>query len=374
MQRVEWDGMFFDGVLLSAKPVKVLVLPEGLEVWTGTGEIAGIWPYAQLRQTQGFYTGQVIRLETSGSPPNVLTVSDNEFLDAVHQVAGPRSRHFHRRLQLRWRVLFVVLAALSIIGIGGWLYTQGVPRLANLASQRVPVSWEERIGTIVVDQVETKNHTCVETKRARFIDQLVSTLTRALPSNPYVFRVSVVDSPVVNAFAAPGGYIVVYKGLLQFTQSPEELAGVLAHEIQHVTYRHVTRQVLRQASLGVIFGAMTGDLNGAMAVGIQTASLLGGLSYSRAAEEEADREARKLLIAAGIDPNGMVTVFERLRNKSFPTSSAWKYLSTHPPLGDRIRALEGRPSAVGAPSIQLMPPVEWKDMAEICFVHPNSSL
>ena len=76
------------------------------------------------------------------------------------------------------------------------------------------------------------------------IDELVLTLTKALPSNPYAFRVSVVDSPVVNAFAAPGGYIVIYKGLLKYTKSPEELAGVLAHEIEHVIHRHVTRMLL----------------------------------------------------------------------------------------------------------------------------------
>ncbi len=257
-----------------------------------------------------------------------MTVSDERFLNAVHMAAGERGRHFHRPVQRKWRVSFTIFAALSIVGIGAWLYIEGIPSLANLVTEKVPVTWEEQVGKSVAERVETTNHTCVETKRIGFINHLFATLTSALPKHPYTLRMSVVDSPVVNAFAAPGGYIVVYKGLLAFTQSPEELAGVLAHEIQHVTHRHVTRQILRQASLGMILGAMTGDLNGAMAAGIQSVIILGGLSYSRTAEAEADREGRKLLIKAGIDPRGMTAFFERLR-KNIPRPPQYPNISRH---------------------------------------------
>lgn len=369
--QVEWNGAFFGGDTPSSQPVKICVVSEGLQVWTSTGEMLW-WPYEKFRQTQGFYAGQQIRLETIGSPTQTITISDEGFLDAVQSIAGSHGRHFHRRSRRSWRLLFTIVAALTITGMGFWLYTQGVPSLANLASQRVPVSWEERMGKTVVDKTVSKNHACVESKRAVFIDQLLEKLTSALPPQPYIFRVSVVDSPVVNAFAAPGGYIVVYKGLLQLTQSPEELAGVLAHEIQHVTHRHVTRLLLQQASMGIVFGAMTGDLNGAMSLGIQAASLLGGLSYSRDAEEEADHEALKLLITARINPHGMVTFFERLRQKSSLTSPALKYLSTHPLLDDRIRALNMPSPASGDQPVQLIPPVEWAEMADMCFVHSKS--
>ena len=369
--QVEWNGAFFGGDTPSSQPVKICVVSEGLQVWTSTGERLW-WPYEQFRQTQGFYAGQQIRLETIGSPAQAITISDEGFLDAVQSIAGSRGRYFHRRSQRSWRLLFTIVAALTITGMGFWLYIQGVPGLANLASQRVPVSWEERMGKTVVDKTVSQNHACLESKRAGYIDQLLEKLTNALPPQPYVFRVSVVDSPVVNAFAAPGGYIVIYNGLLQLTQSPEELAGVLAHEIQHVTHRHITRLLLQQASMGIVFGAMTGDLNGAMSLGIQAVSLLGGLSYSRDAEEEADREALKLLITARINPHGMVTFFERLRQKNPQISPSLKYLSTHPLLDDRIRALNVPSPASGDQPDQLIPPVEWAEMADMCFVHSKS--
>lgn len=236
----------------------------------------------------------------------------------------------------------------------------------------MPISWEEKTGKAVADEAISTHHACVEPKRKMFIDELVSNLTTALPSNPYTFRVSVVDSPVVNAFAAPGGYVVIYKGLLKYTKSPEELAGVLAHEIEHVIHRHVTRILLQQASLGVVLGALTGDLNGAMAVGAQAARFLGGLAYSRVAEEEADREAIKLLTTAKIDPRGLVSFFERLQGGSHVEAGLSMYLSTHPSLEDRIRALSVSDTGIPDTTHQLISPVEWGEMADMCFVHASS--
>ncbi len=308
----EWDATFFDGVNPTPRPVKVSVMSNGLQIGKVTdGEV--LWLYEHLRQTQGFYAGQQIRLETCGSQPQVLTISDANFLEAVHRIAGNRVAHFHRHDERSRRPLGVIFAGIGIVCIGLWVYVEGVPSLAKLASRYVPISWEEKTGNAVADQAISTHHACVEPKRKMFIDELVSNLTTALPSNPYTFRVSVVDSPVVNAFAAPGGYIVIYKGLLKVTNSPEELAGVLAHEIEHVIHRHVTRMLLQQALLGVVWGAVTGDLSGTMALGAQAASFLGGLAYSRVAEEEADREARKLLTAARISPRGLISFFERLQ-------------------------------------------------------------
>ncbi|MDH5741698.1 MAG: M48 family metallopeptidase [Nitrospira sp.] len=366
----EWDANLFDGVSPSPQPIKVSVMPNGLHIGRLVDE-GVLWRYDNLRQTQGFYAGQQIRLETCGSPSQVLTISDANFLDVVHHIAETRVAHFHRPGEQSRRPLWIIAATIGIICIGVWMYVEGLPSFTKLVSQYVPISWEEKTGKAVADQAIVTHHECVEPKRKLIIDDLVSKLTTVLPSNPYTFRVSVVDSPVVNAFAAPGGYIVVYKGLLQFTKSPAELAGVLAHEIEHVVYRHVTRMLLQQASLGVVLGAVTGDLNGAMTLGVQAASILGGLAYSRDAEEEADRAAFKLLIAARIDPRGLVSFFERLQGNHFQAKLS-KYLSTHPPFEDRIQALKVAGTGMPERPLQLITPVEWGEMADICFVHASA--
>ena len=98
---------------------------------------------------------------------------------------------------------------------------------------------------------------------------------------------------MVNAFAGSGGLIVVFRGLLERADTPEELAGVLAHEIQHVLHRDTTRAIFREASTGILVAALAGDVSAAAAFGVQAARVLGDLRYSREAEQEAAREDGK---------------------------------------------------------------------------------
>jgi predicted Zn-dependent protease len=91
------------------------------------------------------------------------------------------------------------------------------------------------------------------------LEEITKTLTAPLPNTHYTFRVMVVNDPIVNALAAPGGYILVFRGLLDRTRSPEELAGVLAHESQHVLKRHTTRALLENVSSGLLVAALMGE-------------------------------------------------------------------------------------------------------------------
>jgi hypothetical protein len=127
--------------------------------------------------------------------------------------------------------------------------------------------------------------------------------------------VIVANNPTVNALATPGGSIVVFRGLLERTENAEELAGVLAHEIQHVMHRHSTKAILRQASAGVLMAALVGDVSAVVAFGLQSARTLGDLRYSRQAELEADRDGARMLHAAAVDPAGMVSFFQAMQRE-----------------------------------------------------------
>ncbi|MDD5544424.1 MAG: M48 family metallopeptidase [Acidobacteriia bacterium] len=154
------------------------------------------------------------------------------------------------------------------------------------------------------------------------------------------FTIKVIDGDEVNAFALPGGFFFVYTGLVLAAQNESELAGVMAHEIAHVAARHGTRQATRAevanwASLPLIF------LGGWAGYGIrQAASLalpLGFLKFSRGFEEEADYLGLQYMYAAGYDPNGLVTFFERIQaqDKHHP-GFVGKAFSTHPQTPERV--------------------------------------
>jgi predicted Zn-dependent protease len=128
--------------------------------------------------------------------------------------------------------------------------------------------------------------------------------------------------------------------LLERTQTPEELAGVIGHELQHILHRHPTRALLQQASTGLLLVALTGDVKGAMSFGLEGARILGTLRYSRELEETADLEGMSMLLASGVDPAGMVTFFEKMSKDGEKSPEIPAYLSSHPNPEIRIARLK----------------------------------
>ena len=159
------------------------------------------------------------------------------------------------------------------------------------------------------------------------------------------FTIKVLDSDDVNAFALPGGHLYVNRGLVEAAENEAELAGVVAHEIAHVTARHGVEQsskgqIVNFASIPLIFLGGWGGYIAQQVAGL--AVPLGFLKFSRGAEKEADRLGAQYMWAAGYDPNAMITFFEKLqaKDKKKPGTLA-KVFSTHPMTGDRITEVQG---------------------------------
>jgi len=181
--------------------------------------------------------------------------------------------------------------------------------------------------------------------------------------------------PIVNAFAAPGGSVVIFRGLLQRTDSPEQLAGVLAHEFQHVLQRHSTRAIIQHTSSGLLIAALTGDVTGPLAYGLEAARVLGHLRYSREAETEADTEGLKMLLAARVDPAGMIAFFEPPKDTAGQDeeSAADKYLSSHPSDRDRKATLTALATTNPIQPVKLLPSGNWIELRHACGA-PGGSL
>jgi predicted Zn-dependent protease len=365
--RREWAAHYLDGQTALRYPATVRLMGEGLEVTTASGWVR-LWPYPDIRQTQGFYEGEEVRLERGGELAEAVIVSDPAFLHSLHE-AAPRPSGFHDPSGRGRRVRLTVLAGVAVIGITAALYLWGVPLIATLAAPRVPVAWEESLGRAVTDQLAPPDKMCATPSGQRALDAIVARLTAAAPPSPYTFRARVVDAPDVNALAAPGGYIVVFRGLLERARTPDELAGVLAHEIEHVLHRHTTRAVIQHASTGLLLAALTGDMTGPLAYGLESARVLGQLQYSRRAEEEADRDGMKLLLAARVAPDGMIGFFDELAKGEHPRR-VLRYLSTHPSPTDRIAALRALASGAPGSPMPALTDQQWQDLKAICNAAP----
>ena len=363
--RTDWQGTYLDGQTAARHPATIRLMREALEI-SPAGGGTRLWPYRELRQTQGFYAGEEVRIERGGDVPETLLVPDSAFLESLHEVAPGLQLRFHDPRRRRARVRWTIAAAAGVLAVTAAIYLWGIPALAALVAPRVPVAWEENVGRSALVYLAPPDRRCGDPRLGAAMDEIVRRLTASAPPSPYTLRVYVVNRPVVNAHALPGGNVVIFKGLLERTHTPEELAGVVAHELQHVLLRHTTRAVIQDASTGLLLMALTGDVTGPLAYGLQTARTLGELRYSRRAEDEADVGGMRMLLAARVDPAGMIAFFDTIRQEEGAQPQALTYLSTHPLAEARIARLRAMAAASKGTPEPLLPAEDWPALTKRC--------
>ncbi|HVG25096.1 MAG TPA: M48 family metallopeptidase [Thermoanaerobaculia bacterium] len=169
------------------------------------------------------------------------------------------------------------------------------------------------------------------------------------PFNRLPWQFHVVDDPAINAFAIPGGHVYVNTGLIAHADNASELAGVMAHEISHVTARHSTEQISRQYGLSVLAGIALGQNPGALTQ-LAAQIVAGGAMarFSREAEREADELGIQAMARAGYNPIGMATMFEELlQSRQGQPGRVEQFFSTHPLTEERVRDARKRAQQLG---------------------------
>ena len=247
------------------------------------------------------------------------------------QVAEQVRQVRHRR-RLVWSLVGGVILA-TVLGL--WF---GSDLLVKLAVSRIPVEWEQKLGESAYRDYLTHQEVMKEGPAVTALGEMMQRLTEQIPNNPYKFDVAVVKSDVVNAFALPGGYVVVFTGLMKKAESGEEVAGVLSHELNHVLQRHGLERILKSLGLLTVVAIVLGDQQGLVGMMKQLGVELLTLKFGREQETEADLTGLQLLQRAKIDPSGMIRFFERLSEKD---QGRLEWLSTHPmstARADRLKA------------------------------------
>lgn len=365
-----YQGIYSDGRTAARQEVSVILDIGGLRLKDAVGSTIALWRYEDLRHLVEFFEGEELRLcladsKGAGKSEERLSFSDpliySELLTWAPQLAVKQQGW--RRGMLHWSAATVMATAVLAFVI--WV---AIPRFADYASRIVPVSWEEKLGEAVLDQVveyfagqeEKAQRRCVAEAGWQALEGLIEKLDAAVET-PYQFKHIVVDLDVTNAFALPGGQIVVFKGLLDFAESPEEVAAVLAHEMGHVVLRHGTQSMLKSLGITFFFGIMLGDMgSGAIAAAGET---LVSVTYSREAETEADTFALNALQSAGITADGLVSFFKRLQEVEGDLPGVLQLLSTHPSSESRAKVAAKRSNGSKG---QAMSANDWQALKAIC--------
>jgi Zn-dependent protease with chaperone function len=362
-----YRATFHDGRTAARRSVAVTLAPEGLRITGEDGRELALWAYQALGLVDERFAGRPLRLKLAEDDGARLTMHDDAVL-AELAFRAPQLRE-RRSGSSGIRIAALGIAGMVLFGAIVWL---ALPRLALLVASVIPVSWEEALGERVFDDIAEAFASLDDDEAPRFceaaagraaLDRLSARLAAAMEATapaPYRFRVFVLDLKMPNAFALPGGWIVLFRGLISSAEDSSEVAGVLAHEMGHVTHRHVTQNIMRAMGLRVLFDLIMGDMGDGLAGGL--GQVLVYLSYNREAEAEADVAALALLEAAGIGAQGLARFFERLAETSGDMPAALQLFSTHPSHDARARLFAAAAARGGA----AMSAEDWTALKGIC--------
>ncbi len=361
-----FDAAYYDGKTAQRHDVRVSVGSRGLRLRHADGREV-IWPYAQLRLAEDGFAGDPLRFERPAADGlhEAIVVPDHDLLAVITRANPEAAKAFKQPDKVPTFLVKTAIAGAGTVAFAAAMFFWGVPALGNAVAGVVPPAWEADLGASVVEEIVPAHERCKDTRRVAAIQAIVDQLIAAKPGTPYKYRVTLSRDDAVNAFAAPGGYIVVNQGLLARTRRPEELAGVLAHEIQHVEQRHATKAICREFTMGALIKAASGG-SGDLAAAAGAAKTLGDLSYSRQAEEEADLQGMALMRAAKLDPQGMVAAFEMLASDGGDLPNELSYLSTHPQTAERVKALKREAAKVRYRHVPAIAKMPWKRVIAGC--------
>jgi Zn-dependent protease with chaperone function len=366
--QIQGPGTFFDGLSGAPRAVTVTLEDDALAIASAEGTSLARWNYSALERLPA--PDHRLRLGLAKSPSTArLEIRDPAFAEAVKvplemrtvQVEARESRNRHR--VVGWSVAAVL--AVVVIGI------VGLPSFAGLLLPFVPASAEAAMGK-TLDGVLRANFKepgpfecgeAGEQERAgkaaflRMFNRLEAAANLPTSLHPAIVRTS-----VINASAAPGGQVYVNKGIIEYLNSPDELAGIIAHELGHVAYRHSLRGMLHSAGLSYLLGSALGGAFGSGGAILASQPILANRN-SRAQEAQADAFGVALMRKIGADPHALAYPFERMLSEAKPPSRM--LLShDHPANGARVAAVRATPG-VANPQPVLTPP-EWVVLKQVC--------
>lgn len=360
-QTVYGQGAYFDGDNAVPRAVTFSYDDDRKAlVWGDT-----VWPYDEIRQIRDQAGDDQIVLRLAGDPTARLILTDRD----DHFLITSRARKLRRYASHVRRGRLVAWAAAAFASVALIIFVL-VPVMADQLAEYLPPEGEKALGDTTFEQIRTAlDETGFAALRicddpdgmaalAKIETRLTDEMTLAAP-----LTVHVLDHPMVNAFALPGGYVVFFRGLIDEAGNAEEIAAVFAHEIGHVQARDPTRIALRSAgSIGVL-GLLFGDFAGG-AIVLFLAEQIIRADYTQGAEAAADTFAYTALLDAELPPSAIATFFERLSGGA-SDAGILEHLQSHPALGDRIAAARAA-EPEGAKFRPLLDDTEWTALRNIC--------
>ena len=369
-RKLQFAGSLFDGRSSQKHLVDVELTPQAI-ILKAPGDKPIRWAYPQLRWAADTSPFHIEHCAEGDEGLETLVVDDPDFYRSVLEIAPKSFSSRENESKFNWKLYSV---GILVLIFSAYVFIKTVPSfLADQMVEKIPIEWEVTVGQSILKMLPVAQKPDQEV--IKVLQDTVDILKQSLQGTPPPYDLKVYILPVeqVNALALPGGPIVIFEGLLYKAESPEELAGVLAHEIQHILLRHSTRGILRNMAESMLVTIFLGDMNSVMEGIVQLAGQLETLGLSREMEAEADQKGMELILSANIDPHGMIRIFEKLmqeESKELPQGKTVSkendfssYFSTHPSGQNRLARLEKQMNSHANKTwTPLFPNLDWNEI------------
>jgi len=350
-ERAEFDGGAFHPDLQNGKASGILRLtPGGVDFESDQGIFS--LPLEGLSLALGGANDRLIFFTHPIHPQVTIHTADHSVLNhpvlAAHPELVAQVGRVRNKKRLAWTVLLSVIGLL-VASLVGLILAKDV--IVNSLASAIPTDWEVKLGDKLFQQLMVSRREIKDPALEAQLAKITGPLVAGIKDSRYPLKFHIIEDPTLNAFAVPGGNVVVHSGLLLAADRPEEVAGVLAHEIAHVTKRHGFRSIISSLGLYQVLQAFVGDATGLLAVLANNSAFLMDRKFSRDFEREADSAGWEYLLGANIEPDGMIEFFKKLRMEEKKqleqlhvegAEKALSFVSTHPGTEERVRTLEER--------------------------------
>lgn len=338
----------FEGIALheslpkGRKSGKIEITPDQIIFWDEEVKLKQ-FPISNTEITQGGTGNRYVYLNHPDYKEWTFYTDDKKILnhegfkwEKSHQKAAKKIKNNRRGLWLAVQGLIAICLSIIIL-----FYVFRGAIVESVASQ-IPVSWEQEVSSSLLESAIAGKKVVNDEKILNDLRLITEPLVNAVDNKDFKFSFTIVEDETINAYALPGGAIVIHSGLILKANNVNEVAGVLAHEISHVTRRHHIRGIVDQLGFFMLIRAFLGDGSVGADILVMGASLE-ALKYSRDYELEADESGWNLMLKANLDPSGMVDFFKILEHEHGDLPDAASFMSTHPATGERIEVLEAKP-------------------------------
>jgi Zn-dependent protease with chaperone function len=328
---IETTVQYFNGKFATPYQVRIEVDQDSIQLFDASyNSDNGIcFPFSKchyivLKENAFIYLNQ-------GSTEYIIISLNNEYYQQI--ISGIKKSQkglYDSLMRQKWYTLLLIVALL--ISLVYLLLDKAVP---PIALKLISVKQEISLGNEFYSSFTANEE--IDSSKTFILQKFANDLTL---SDQYPIRVTVVKDSIVNAFALPGGHLVVYTGIIKKLENPEELIALLSHEASHVNQRHSLKSILSRLTSSFIISLFTKDISGLSRGLIDNVNMLRVLSYSRELETEADNEGMKLMLRNKVNPIGMKFLMEDLQKLHNDIPHDISFLSTHPLTEERIKNTE----------------------------------